>query len=408
LGKVSLAWILKYSSAKVGIGVHDMFFNAVVGLFLRDFYGLPNFAIGFLANERSFIGSVLQPIVGGISDRTRTTLGRRLPFMVLGIPVTVVCMVALAFYPPAWLAVLLILIGPIFISLAVLPYQALLPDSVVPEQRGSVNGVAVLLGMAGGVSLLIIARTFYGMSPAIVILAVATALAVGTLVTVLTVREPAVTDAPRGRFRIRPVAYARSILSLREATKYVACYFCFWFGLGGVTPFITRFGKEELGIAEGDTFILLLTVVITTLLFAAPAGRAGDRFGKKRVTSLGLIAFAVLFAVGSQVQRVEVMIPILALAGVAQAITSVLAYPLFTELVPARRMGELTGLSTMVWSLAQPLGATLLGLLADQTGTLRTVLAGAAVALLVSFVILQFVKVPEPAPVLEPVPVEAV
>jgi MFS-type transporter involved in bile tolerance (Atg22 family) len=91
-----------------------------------------------------------------------------------------------------------------------------------------------------------------------------------------------------------------------------------------------------------------------------------------------------------------VLIPLLVLVGLAQAVTSVLSYPLFTELVPARRMGELTGLSTMIWSFAQPLGATTLGAAADITGTLRTVLVGAGIALLVALAILQTVRMPDP------------
>lgn len=87
--RVSLLWMLTYSAAKVGVGVDDMFYNAVAGLFLRDTYHLSNMAIGFLANERSFLGSVLQPAIGAVSDRTRSPLGRRRPFMLLGVPVTV-------------------------------------------------------------------------------------------------------------------------------------------------------------------------------------------------------------------------------------------------------------------------------------------------------------------------------
>jgi len=61
--QVSLPWMIIYGAARFGIGIHDIFFNAVAGLYLAS-YGLPNVAIGFLANERSFIGSVLQPLGG--------------------------------------------------------------------------------------------------------------------------------------------------------------------------------------------------------------------------------------------------------------------------------------------------------------------------------------------------------
>jgi hypothetical protein len=55
MGRVSVGWMFRYGAARFGMGMHDVFFNAVAGFFLAS-YGLPNVAIGFLANERSAIG----------------------------------------------------------------------------------------------------------------------------------------------------------------------------------------------------------------------------------------------------------------------------------------------------------------------------------------------------------------
>ncbi|HLB29470.1 MAG TPA: MFS transporter, partial [Dehalococcoidia bacterium] len=136
--RVSLSWMLNYSAARVGIGIHDIFYNSMANLLLHDTYGLSNALSGFLSNERSFIGSVLQPVIGGMSDRTSTPWGRRRPFIALSVPITILGFLLLMAYPPTWLVVLLFILGPLFLSLAVIPYQALLPDSVMPEQRGTV------------------------------------------------------------------------------------------------------------------------------------------------------------------------------------------------------------------------------------------------------------------------------
>ncbi len=384
-----------YGAGRVGIGMHDLFFNAIAGFYLAS-YGLSNAAIGFLANERSFLGSVLSPAYGALSDRTVTPLGRRAPFMLSTVPLAVVGLVLLMERPATPLMVIVILLEPVFLGLAVVPYQALLPDRVPVEQRATVNGVNVLMGMAGGMTVLLAAKLWWEAHPAWLFLLVAGGLALGFLITLLTVREPPAVAEPVTNGETidgGPAGYVRSVLRYREASKYVGSYFFFWLGIGGITPFITRFGHEELNIPEGDTFVLLLAVLLATLGFAAPAGWLGDRYGKQRVTSWGLVAFALLILAGSQTQSMMQALPLLALAGVAQAVPSVLAYPLFTELVPARRMGELTGLSTMIWSLAQPLGAFGFGALADATGTLRTVLIGGGLALLVSWAILQTVHV---------------
>ena len=394
--RVSLLWMFTYNAPKLGLGVHDMFFNAVAGLFLRDTYHLSNLAIGFLANERSFAGSLLQPVFGAVSDRSRFRLGRRRPFIFLTFPVTVISLLLLAFQPPTWLAFLLFVLGPLALALAVVPYQSLLPDCVGEEQRGTASGIGVFLAMIGSVGVLLAAKALWEQHQALVFILISVSLGLGFL-TLVAVSEPKAPQRTESSPPLRPFAYLRDVLSYREAAKYVVCYFLFWFGVGGITPFVTRFANEELGIPLPDTLMLMLALVLATLLFAWPAGWLGDRYGKKRVTSCGLLAFGLLTLVGSQVTSKELILPILLGVGVAQAVTSVLAYPLFTELVPAGRIGELTGVSSMIWSLAQPFGATTLGAAGDYTGTLRTVILGASIALLASFVVLQTVRTPASA-----------
>jgi Na+/melibiose symporter-like transporter len=396
--------MFRYGAARFGMGMHDIFFNAVAGFYLAS-YGLPNVAIGFLANERSAVGSLLQPIVGAVSDRLRTPFGRRIPFLVLIIPV-ILGFLILALRPPVELVVAVFILGPLCMTIVATAYQVLLPDCVEPEQRGITNGINVLLAFVAGMILLLLAFQLWQQQPVVVFMIVAASLTIGFLITVLTVREsppPAVVEPPAS---FHPLSYLKGILEHREATKYTISYFFYWFGIGGITPFVTRFGHEELNVPQNETFLLLVAVMVATLIGAAPAGWLGDHFGKKRVTSWGLVIFALFIGIGSQLQTREQAIVMLALAGLAQAVPSVLGYPLFTELVPVRRMGELTGLSTMVWSLAQPLGATALGGLADMTGTLRIVLLGGAVSLLVSWAILQLVKETEakaePAPIPSP------
>ncbi len=76
----------------------------------------------------------------------------------------------------------------------------------------------------------------------------------------------------------------------------------------------------------------------------------------------------------------------------ANGINQALGFAFLTELLPRQRMGELTALSSMTWSFAQPLGSTFAGFLADQTGTLRTVFVMASVMLACCFLVLLTVQ----------------
>jgi UMF1 family MFS transporter len=245
-----------------------------------------------------------------------------------------------------------------------------------------------MLAFIGGIALLVLARAVWDTNPGLVFLFVAASLCVGVAITMAGVGEGPLPAGQEPPMAFRPMAYIRQVLGYRAAAWYVAAYFAYWFGIGGITPFLTRFGNQELGIPESETFVLLLAVMFGTLFTVGPAGWLGDKLGKRVVTQWGMLAFAIVILIGSQAQTREQVVVAMALAGVAQSIPTALAYPLFTELVPSTRMGELSGLSTMVWSLAQPVGATLLGLMADSTGSLRVVLLGGGVALFISWLLL--------------------
>jgi MFS family permease len=90
--------------------------------------------------------------------------------------------------------------------------------------------------------------------------------------------------------------------------------------------------------------------------------------------------------------------------GLCNGVANALLFPLFTELIPGQRAGELTGISSTVWSLAQPIGAFGAGLLADGTGTVRGAFAAAGVALLIGFGLLMTVRVPRTARVVHTAP----
>ena len=60
-------------------------YNAQVPLLLENY--LPSlFMVGLLMALDNIIGVILQPIMGSLSDSTRTKYGRRMPFLLIGIP----------------------------------------------------------------------------------------------------------------------------------------------------------------------------------------------------------------------------------------------------------------------------------------------------------------------------------
>ena len=358
-----LAWgrALRYGVANLGAQAVYALFNFAMPFYLQS-YHVPPALIGLLANERSFVGAFVQPVVGRLSDRTRTPLGRRRPYFLIGIPLMSLALFALATHPDFWVMMGIMTIAAFFLSVAWDPYMAFMADLFTPEQRGRVGG---LIGVGAGIGTLltlVLALTLWGSQEFLVFGLIIIFLIATWAFTFFTVKEPAVPEAAEARPAqgFSPLTYVRSLLPYPEAAKYTLAITFFWLGTGGAVPFITLFGQHALHASEQDTFILPLAAVVTNALASLPIGFLADRIGKKRVMTMALALFAVFALIGSQSQTLWQGVIALAFIGVANAGMNQIN-PMLTDLVPKPRVAEFVGLGSAVFSFAQPLGSVVVG-----------------------------------------------
>ncbi len=394
--------MLGVGAGSFGANVVNAFSNTVLPLIL-DGYGFPHAAIGFLAQERSLVGALVQPLIGAISDRLRTPLGRRKPFFLVGVPLTAIALVAIAIHPPAWaMAVLLSLFG-LFLALAVDPYNALIADLARPEQRGPLGGVMGACNMAGQVVLLLGAFLLYEHHQPWLFAVIICGLIAGFAITFFSTREPHRYDSPPTQLHWRPVGYLRSVLAEHEVTKYAVALFFYWLGNGAAVPFLTQFAVHVLHASAAGSYLLVFVAVATAGILAFPVGLLARRLGKKRVLSWGLFAFVPVTLIGSQLHTFGQGVVAMACIGACNSVTTALVMPLLADLIPQHRAGEFTGLGSLVWSIAQPIGAVAAGAFIDLSGTYRAVFVVAGLLFLVSAILLQTVRAtahaetPEPA-----------
>jgi maltose/moltooligosaccharide transporter len=353
----------RYAVGNLGSASVYALFNTALPLYLES-YGVPPEWIGPLANERSFIGAFVQPLVGRVSDRTRTPLGRRRPFFLVGVPLMALSLVLLAVHPPFWLMLTLMTIGSFFLAVASDPYVALLADLFPPLQRGRVGGFLGLTSALGAIGITLLATFLWKDHEALVFGLTIAILVVTFAFTFLTVREPPLPARapPRPAGRLDPGAYVRGLLQYPEAAKLVLAATFFWIGSGGATPYVTLFGRHALGADGGQVFLLPLAFVACNAVFALPAGILADRLGKKTVLTAGLLIYGLGALVGSQSANLWQAVIALAVAGLGNAGTATTLNPLLTDLIPRSRTAEFMGLGSSIWSLVQPLGSLLAGI----------------------------------------------
>jgi maltose/moltooligosaccharide transporter len=335
------------------------------------------------------------------------------------------------------------------------PYVALLADVTPSEQRGSVNGIASGLGYVGQIALAALAFSLIGSHPDWLFFVVAAAVVVGFAIVAFVIREkrdllhvehkrvrrPNIIFNPWLRFLVIPVVTGPILVGVifnlaaiwrhqHEAAKLLAVKFLYQLGINAAAPFLTLFVAQEIGTrgwpefvagipwlsstglgglsAEALALFVAFAFLAMSLLWAFPIGWLGDRFGKKRVFSLGLVVMGITGMFAAFAATIPQLLSYMVLLGFGNAAISVMFFPYLSDLVPSDRMGEFQGLSAMVET-----GGVVFSVLA--AGTLidlnlwnlhyRFVFIITGIFLLLGFIAVLFVKAkldqaPPPAPVL--------
>lgn len=156
-------------------------------------------AMSWLTAAGALLASVIQPLVGALSDRSTHRSGRRRPYMVAGVFGTALTLAAMGFAHRFAMFLMWYLLLQVFANLASAPYSALIPDVVPFEQRGVASGYMGLMSQAaiiGGV----LVPSFVSVRTTFLILAMLQV--IGLAVTVWGVPEvPLVQSPPRRDWR---------------------------------------------------------------------------------------------------------------------------------------------------------------------------------------------------------------
>ena len=145
--------------------------------------------VGLVMGLDNAVGVVVQPIMGNVSDNTRTKWGRRMPYIIIGIPCAAFFFVLISFETS--LFSLLFFMFCFMFSMAFFRSQAvaLMPEFVKPEHRSKANSI---INMMSGISLVVaalISLLIVDISLQFAFITVGIIMIVALIVLVLTVKE---------------------------------------------------------------------------------------------------------------------------------------------------------------------------------------------------------------------------
>ncbi len=375
---------MKFSYGKIfllgfgffGVSVIWGVYNAFVPIFLQDKFHLEPAVIGFFMTLDNIAALIIQPPVGAWSDRLRTGLGRRMPFIVIGAPISAVAfgLIPMAAVLPFFVACT----STLLLSMAFwrTPVIALMPDITPSAKRSQANGIINLMGGLGAIISFLGGSMLYKMNPSFPFWFGSFLVILSAVLVILFIREPRelreLEKQPGLWESLRTVFQDQD----KSAVRLLFAIF-FWFvGYAAIEAFFTLYAKNYLGLEEADGTRLLGHLSLFFVLFALVAGLIGGRIGRRITISIGILLLSGLVfgiyltppAVLTQVlTRLPVLgeIPVISLflmaAGVAWALININSLPMVVDMTSAERIGTYTGLYYLFSTLSAIVGPNVNG-----------------------------------------------
>jgi MFS family permease len=331
--------------------------SALVPLTLQRLAASP-LLIGVVVAGEGLIALLLPLWIGPLSDRTRTALGGRLPYVILG---TALCSPALVGLPfvasvPGIAALMLLFYIGYFVYYPA--YRALYPD-VVPRARfGRSQGVQTLLREIG-LTLALTASPilfsvwaplpFLACACAFVVLTTSFVVGVHRRANAMTAARPSQRDAAARRW---PSAAARRVLLANALWE---------FSLSSLKSFVVLFVVVGTGRSAASASGLMTIVALVAVVAAPVAGRLADRFGTVRVLRLALYVYAFGLLLPCFTSSLWVLVPAMPLVGFGGAVVMTLPYALLAESTAEESAGKSAGLYEFSRGLGTILGPIVTG-----------------------------------------------
>ncbi len=368
-----------------GVSVIWGTYNAFVPLFLSNKFGVGPGLIGFFMTLDNIAALFIQPAVGAWSDRLRTRIGRRLPFILAGAPVAALAfgIIPIASVLPIFVACTVTLI----LSMAIwrTPVVALMPDITPSKFRSQANGVINFMGGVGAIISFLVGSQLYDINQAYPFWLGSGLVILAAVLVFIFIREPKV-------FEENPEAKKPNLMEslkaiLKEEDKSAIRIFLaimFWFiAYNAIEAFFTLFANKHLGMAESDGVRLLSQLSLLFVIFALPSGLIGGKIGRRVTISIGIVLMGIcmllmailpvdlltqlLFAM-PVLGEVPVVGVILMFAGIAWALININSLPMVVDLTDAVHIGTYTGLYYLFSTLAAILGPNINGWLVELAG----------------------------------------
>ena len=368
-----------------GVSVLWSLYNTYVPILLEQKFTLDAAAIGFFMSLDNIAALFIQPPVGAWSDRLRTKLGRRLPFILVGAPVAALAfgLVPLANALPVFVACTVTTI--LAMAFWRTPVVALMPDVTPSRLRSQANGIINFMGGLGLVLGTSIGAMLVKQNQAYPFWFGSFLVLVAAALVLIFVREPKVYENNPNAEKPDMWKSLKELFTSKhgDAIRIFLAIFFWFIAYNAIEAFLSLYGINHLGLDESGAGKLITSVGFSFLLFSIPAGFIGAKLGRRKTIGIGLIIMilvmlSVYFLPKETLIQAHGKLPLLGdlmnltilllAAGIGWACIKINSLPVVVDLTDPIHIGTYTGLYYLFSTLAAIAGPNINGWMVKLTG----------------------------------------
>ncbi|MCH5172158.1 MAG: MFS transporter [Erysipelotrichales bacterium] len=404
-------------------------YNYYCPLFLNDLLtstygdGDYNYIVGIIMAMDNVLALFLLPLFGSLSDKTRSKLGKRTPFIIVG---TVVSLIIFPFIPFFYainsLAGVIVSMGLILVFMQMFrnPAVSLMPDVTPKPLRGTANGIINFVGyigaiFAGALQMIGIFTIKGAPNPMFLIIPFAftsVLMILSLIILILKVKENKIAKEMKEEMEL-----GEMLAETEAATKYdhrltkqdkinlillIISIFLWFMSFNAVETFWSTYGTKVMNVGSNSIATIVLTIV--SMITFIPGGKLANKIGRKWSIVIGLAC--MVFALGgcyiislTPLKTVlQIYIAFFAIAGIGWALINLSSYPMVVEMSDSSNVGKYTGLYYTSSMFAQSITPICVGLLMDFLGY-ESLFMYSTIFMILALIVFIFIKNVRKAPI---------
>ncbi|MCX6053461.1 MAG: MFS transporter [Chloroflexi bacterium] len=389
-----LIWLIYNSYVPLWLQAGNAAFKIPEGIVLYGF-GYGAFVTGIILTVDNIAALFLSPLVGMVSDGTRSRFGRRKPWIIFGTPLAVVAFIVipyLALRVPAELtgqtAALTPLFIPFFIALVLMllplaivevPSNTILFDITPSKYRSAVYAIAVTVGGIMNVVGAIFMGILFDINPVIPFIGGGVLLGVFVILAAFCKVFKNIAALPKEN--------KKSLILLLVSVIFAFTAF------GQMQSFLSSYNVTILGMSPATASMVYAAAGGAFILGTLPGGLLPKYIKRKMTSMIGLVGFALVCVLVYFFTSATLIWVYVGLGGFFWALVNINLDVMLYDSAPSDALlGTYGGLLVMVKTLGFILGPLVGGFIVQTFGnSYNNIWISIFFSLIVSMVVLQFV-----------------